>query len=210
MALFGGITVTWEYWPEPILNIQGDPIKGRCEAVSHLDALNIKKELVRKYGRSLSIVDITERVVGKFERKIDDSLRGKKMNEKTCSITVTTTDNKEIVLQCTSSYLDQVRIILEEIRPLMQGDVASNAIRLWKLGNSEKQILPSQNRVDKLLSILQHNVGHGILDIVWDDMIDLNVEYLPVVPKFVYLGENLVVNTDNIKSIILHEEEQKD
>lgn len=55
-----------------------------------------------------------------------------------------------------------------------------NVIRLWKLGKSEQKILPGKPAVNKLLGILQNNVGGGVLDIVWDDMIDFKIEYPPV------------------------------
>lgn len=58
-------------------------------------------------------------------------------------------------------------------------DGVINVIRLWKLGKSEQQILPTGAAVDKLIDILQHNVGGGVMDLVWDDMIDLTVEYPP-------------------------------
>jgi hypothetical protein len=58
-------------------------------------------------------------------------------------------------------------------------DGVINVIRLWKLGKSEQQILPTRAAVDKLIDILQHNVGGGVMDLVWDDMIDLQVEYPP-------------------------------
>lgn len=59
-------------------------------------------------------------------------------------------------------------------------DGVINVIRLWKLGNSDQKILPTSNAVNKLLDILQNNVGGGSTDIVWDDMIDLQVEYPPI------------------------------
>jgi len=59
-------------------------------------------------------------------------------------------------------------------------DGVINVIRLWKLGNSDKQILPTRTAVNRLLDMLQHNVGGGAMDLVWDDMIDLKVEYPPV------------------------------
>jgi hypothetical protein len=58
-------------------------------------------------------------------------------------------------------------------------DGVINVVRLWKLGNTDKQILPTKTAVNKLIGILQHNVGGGVMDIVWDDMIDLSVEYPP-------------------------------
>jgi len=58
-------------------------------------------------------------------------------------------------------------------------DGVINVIRLWKLGKSDQQILPTVAAVDKLIDILQHNTGGGVMDLVWDDMIDLTVEYPP-------------------------------
>jgi len=59
-------------------------------------------------------------------------------------------------------------------------DGVINAIRIWKLGNSDKEVLPTSTAVNKLLSILQNNTGGGVMDLVWDDMIDLKVEYPPL------------------------------
>jgi len=59
-------------------------------------------------------------------------------------------------------------------------DGVINVIRLWKLGSSKDKILPTPNATSKLLDILQNNVGGGALDIVWNDMIDLSVEYPPL------------------------------
>jgi hypothetical protein len=58
-------------------------------------------------------------------------------------------------------------------------DGVINVIRLWKLGKSDQQILPTPAAVDKLIDMLQHNPGGGVMDLVWDDMIDLTVEYPP-------------------------------
>jgi len=71
-------------------------------------------------------------------------------------------------------------------------DGVINTIRLWKLGNSEQKILPTKTAVNKLLDILQHNVGGGTMDIVWDDMIELNVEYPPT---------DKILGTDKYKSV---------
>lgn len=59
-------------------------------------------------------------------------------------------------------------------------DGVVNAIRIWRLGDASKQILPTKTAVNKLLEILQHNVGGGVMDIVWDSMINLQTEYPPV------------------------------
>lgn len=71
-------------------------------------------------------------------------------------------------------------------------DGVINTIRLWKLGNSEQKILPTKTAVNKLLNILQHNVGGGTMDIVWDDMIDLKVEYPPT---------DKILGTEKYKSV---------
>ncbi len=123
------------------------------------------------------------------------------MNGKTCSIVVTTTDGEEIKLRCTPDDLRDAKTAIGELRLSMQ---LNNTVRLWKLGDSDRQILPSQKAVDKLIGILQNNVGEGAMDLVWDYMIDLQIEHS--IPKLVFLGKNLVVNVNDVKSIVLHEE----
>lgn len=127
------------------------------------------------------------------------------MDEKTCSITVTITDNKEIVLQCTPSYLKEVKVILNKIRPLMEANDTDGTIRIWKLGNLKNNVLPTPEGVNKLIEILKHNNGIGVLDIVWDDMIKLEVEHLPIRSKFIFLGDDMIIDMNTIKSIILFE-----
>jgi hypothetical protein len=79
-------------------------------------------------------------------------------------------------------------------------DGVINTIRLWKLGDSENKILPTPAAVNKLLNILQHNVGGGSKDIVWDDMIDLQVEYPPT-DKILGSDKYKSVNSDIIKGL---------
>lgn len=57
-----------------------------------------------------------------------------------------------------------------------------NVVRIWKLGdhNAKPPLLPKKAAVNKLLAILKSNVGGGAIDLVWDSMIDLKVEYPPV------------------------------
>jgi len=79
-------------------------------------------------------------------------------------------------------------------------DGVINVIRLWKLGNSDQQILPTPAAVDKLIDILQHNVGGGVMDLVWDDMIDLHVEYPPT-DKILGPDKYISVNSDIVRGI---------
>jgi len=79
-------------------------------------------------------------------------------------------------------------------------DGVINTIRLWKLGKSDSKILPTPAAVNKLLTILQHNVGGGSKDIVWDDMIDLQVEYPPT-DKILGSDKYKSVNADIIKGL---------
>jgi len=58
-------------------------------------------------------------------------------------------------------------------------DGVINVVRLWKLGKADQQIYPAPAIVDRLIDILQSNTGGGCMDLVWDDMIDLQVEYPP-------------------------------
>jgi len=79
-------------------------------------------------------------------------------------------------------------------------DGVINVIRLWKLGNSEQQILPTPAAVDKLIDILQHNTGGGVMDLVWDDMISLDVEYPPT-DKILGPEKYVGVNGDIVRGL---------
>jgi hypothetical protein len=79
-------------------------------------------------------------------------------------------------------------------------DGVINVIRLWKLGNSDQQILPTVTAVDKLIDILQHNQGGGVMDLVWDDMIDLTVEYPPT-DKILGPDKYVSVNNDIVRGL---------
>lgn len=79
-------------------------------------------------------------------------------------------------------------------------DGVINVIRLWKLGKSDQQILPTSACVDKLIDILQHNTGGGVMDLVWDDMIDLTVEYPPT-DKILGPEKYVGVNSDIVRGL---------
>jgi hypothetical protein len=79
-------------------------------------------------------------------------------------------------------------------------DGVINVIRLWKLGKSDQQILPTGAAVDKLIGILQHNTGGGVMDLVWDDMIDLQVEYPPT-DKILGAEKYQGVNADIVRGL---------
>ena len=79
-------------------------------------------------------------------------------------------------------------------------DGVVNAVRLWKLGNSDKQIFPTPAAVNKLINILQHNVGGGVLDLVWDDMIDFKIDYPPI-DKILGSAKYESVNKDIIRGL---------
>jgi len=79
-------------------------------------------------------------------------------------------------------------------------DGVINVIRLWRLGKSDQQILPTAAAVDKLVDILQHNGGGGVMDLVWDDMIDLKVEYPPT-DKILGAEKYAGVNADIVRGL---------
>lgn len=79
-------------------------------------------------------------------------------------------------------------------------DGVINVVRLWKLGKSDQQILPTTAAVDKLIDILQHNTGGGVMDLVWDDMIDLQVEYPPT-DKILGPEKYVSVNSDIVRGL---------
>jgi hypothetical protein len=79
-------------------------------------------------------------------------------------------------------------------------DGVINVIRLWKLGKSDQQILPAPALVDRLIGILQNNTGGGVMDLVWDDMIDLKVEYPPI-DKILGAEKYAGVNADIVRGL---------
>jgi len=63
-------------------------------------------------------------------------------------------------------------------------DVASqgmiNVLRVWKLGDHENKIFPTEAAMDRLVSILENNSGGDSMDIIWDSMISMEEFYPPV------------------------------
>lgn len=79
-------------------------------------------------------------------------------------------------------------------------DGVINVIRLWKLGKSDQKILPAPALVDRLIGILENNTGGGTMDLVWDDMIDLQVEYPPI-DKILGPEKYIGVNADIVRGL---------
>jgi len=79
-------------------------------------------------------------------------------------------------------------------------DGVINVTRIWKLGDHKEKILPSPAAVNRLLNILQYNVGGGQKDIVWDSMIDMVVEYPPL-DKILGDEKYKAVNRDIMKGL---------
>lgn len=48
-------------------------------------------------------------------------------------------------------------------------------IRLWKMGNSEKGILPTKEAVNKLLKYIEADEKGKTVDIIWDDMLKVEI-----------------------------------
>lgn len=129
------------------------------------------------------------------------------MDRKTCGIRIITIDDKEIIVKCTPEHFEKIKIDLEKMRFVTQNDNQEDGvIRLWKLGKSDRGILPTQKAVDKLIKILRDDIAEdGVLDLIWDDMIDLQVEHPPQISKLIFLGENLAIRIDSIKNIFVYE-----
>lgn len=66
-------------------------------------------------------------------------------------------------------------IMLEKLKltDLVALDGALSKIRVWKLGNLEHKILPTDVAVNNLDSIIANNVGGGTVDIIWGPDIEL-------------------------------------
>lgn len=50
-------------------------------------------------------------------------------------------------------------------------------IRLWKLGNSNRNrpIFPNEEAVNRLIDLLKQDEKGKVMDIVWDDMLSITV-----------------------------------
>ncbi len=61
---------------------------------------------------------------------------------------------------------------LHILKKMKQADLAAldgaiSQIRIWKLGNIEAKIIPSEAAINRLAEILMQNMGGGILDLIW-------------------------------------------
>jgi hypothetical protein len=70
-----------------------------------------------------------------------------------------------------------------------------NVIRLWKLGDHEKEIFAQPEAFRKLTEAIQANTGGGALDIIWDSMIDME-EFYPPTDKILGSEKYVQVNAD--------------
>jgi len=86
-----------------------------------------------------------------------------------------------------TGILDQLILLKKmELADLTALDGAISNVRIWTLGDLEKEIIPSNAAVQKLATMLTNNVGGGTMDLIWGP--DLKVqEYKTEVYKF--LGE---------------------
>ncbi len=62
-------------------------------------------------------------------------------------------------------------------------DGAVSCIRVWKLGNIEARILPTEYAINRLAEMLMQNVGGGVMDLVWGPELELT-ETSTLVHKF--------------------------
>ena len=71
------------------------------------------------------------------------------------------------------SILDNV-IMLEKLQltDMAACDGAISNIRLWRLGDLEHKVLPTQAALDRLRNVLSNNVGGGVMDLVWGPELD--------------------------------------
>jgi len=61
-------------------------------------------------------------------------------------------------------------------------DGVINAVRIWKLGDHSltPPIIPGPAAFSKLANVLASNPGGGVLDVIWDSLIDYKTDYPPV------------------------------
>ncbi|MBY0525590.1 MAG: hypothetical protein K2R98_19450 [Gemmataceae bacterium] len=81
---------------------------------------------------------------------------------------------------------DLVMLKKMKLADLAALDGAISHIRLWKLGNFEHRILPTEHAINRLAEMLLNNVGGGSMDLIWTPDIELS-ETSTEIAKF--LGE---------------------
>jgi hypothetical protein len=75
----------------------------------------------------------------------------------------------------TASILNDLTLLEKmQLADLAALDGVISQIRLWKLGDKEKGIYPTQNAVAKLSDILLSNPGGGVFDIIWGPDIEMD------------------------------------
>lgn len=79
-------------------------------------------------------------------------------------------------------------------------DGVINVTRIWKIGDHTQKILPTEAGISRLVEMLEVNVGGGIKNIVWDSMIDMQVDYPPV-DKILGDAKYTSVNRDIMKGL---------
>ncbi len=79
-------------------------------------------------------------------------------------------------------------------------DGVINVTRIWKLGDHKEKILPTEAGISRLVEMLEANVGGGIKNIIWDSMIDMQVDYPPV-DKILGDAKYTSVNRDIMKGL---------
>ena len=62
------ILVTWEYWPEPVDGVQGDPIGGKQCVANLIDAVDLAYQLKLQYSSHLRYVDVTLHIIKSFSK----------------------------------------------------------------------------------------------------------------------------------------------
>ena len=79
-------------------------------------------------------------------------------------------------------------------------DGVINVTRIWKLGDHKEKILPTEAGISRLVEMLEANVGGGIKNIIWDSMIEMDVDYPPV-EKILGDAKYTSVNRDIMKGL---------
>lgn len=74
----------------------------------------------------------------------------------------------------TYSILPDLRLLQKmKLADLSALDGAISCIRVWKLGNIEHKILPTEAAINKLAEMLMNNVGGGVMDLVWGPELEM-------------------------------------
>lgn len=150
-----------------------------------------KKTLV--FNPSRNIIKVDRQPVMRVHNYTADNLLNNSANNFSTKEPIELDTNKVVVIHnkkdswddWSTPFLISVISDIQFKNKLRQAEIAAldgviNVIRLWKLGDHQKEIFADEAAFKQLSNILTSNTGGGAIDIIWDSMIDMKPYYPPV------------------------------